>query len=308
MKIYHNVSAQQVSWVKSNKQQLEANKQIANLYYPESREEFVSLIKKLYAECQPFDIIGYSSNTLFLPSYKTEHLICTKDINSWHEEGGYIICDCGVNISQLSKIMVEKGYIGFEGLTDLPGTVAAGVYGNCGCRGCSVNEIADFITLLTPKGEIQKLNVTNLNLQYRSSSLKRGDIKGIIIDVYFKIRQGDAQELKQKSKANHLIRLKEQPSAANNLGTTFIGSKLTMRGLIYRQLEKLVKLVYRTEDSRKSFPIVLKLTCNKEFIPYVYYWNRYMFLTEESHPLFFKYYDFVKGLFRDARLEIEIRY
>ena len=155
MKILHNVSPQQISWVKSNKDRLEKNTSIANLYYPETTSELLDLLHNFRNSNQVFDIIGHSSNTLFLPSYKCDNLICTKELKSWHETDETIVCDCGVNVANLSKQMVAKGYVGFEGLTDLPGTIAAGVYGNCGCRGCSVNGLVQSFQLLLPDGSIK---------------------------------------------------------------------------------------------------------------------------------------------------------
>ena len=156
MKIYNNVSAQKVSWVKSNKKKLEErNSQIENLYYPENLEEFLDLIGKIRSKGEVFELIGYSSNTFFLPSYSVKHLICTKLLNKWYETDEMIVCDCGVNVATLSKEMVNKGYVGFEGLTDLPGTLGAAVYGNCGCRNCSVNDILEKITMLLPNGNVR---------------------------------------------------------------------------------------------------------------------------------------------------------
>ena len=42
MQVFHNVSTQKVSWVKSNREALEANNAaISNLFYPESTEELI---------------------------------------------------------------------------------------------------------------------------------------------------------------------------------------------------------------------------------------------------------------------------
>lgn len=308
MKIFHNVSPQQISWVKSNKDRLEKNTSIANLYYPETTSELLDLLHNFRNSNQVFDIIGHSSNTLFLPSYKCDNLICTKELKSWHETDETIVCDCGVNVANLSKQMVAKGYVGFEGLTDLPGTIAAGVYGNCGCRGCSVNGLVQSFQLLLPDGSIKDLGVNDLKLTYRSTSLKRGELTGVIITVTLKKVQGDAAELHKLMEENHQIRLSQQPSGANNLGTTFNGGgKLTIKGWLYRFMEKVVSRVYSNKDRRFTYPKVLKIMGKDKYVPYVYYWNRYMFLDETAHDFFYEYANFVKSLYKDARLEIEIK-
>ncbi len=308
MKKLENVSAQKISWIKSNKNILEDNKGIKNLYYPETLEEFKALIVSLNSKGDNYDVIGYSSNTLFLPSYSAEHVICTKFINTWEDKEDAFVCDCGVAVSKLSKYAIEQGYKGFEGLTDLPGTLAAGIYGNCGCRGCSVNEVVESFTLLTPENRILTMTPGQLNLKYRSTSLKRKEQKGVILQITLKRQIGDACELLKIAEYNHKIRKQQQPSGENNLGTTFNGvSKRTFKGHIFNVLEKFIQLFTGSRDRRKSFPLTLKLVGEARFTPYIYYPNRYMFLDEKSHIIFSSYYNFLKTLYKDVRLEIEIK-
>ena len=308
MKILNDISAQQISWVKSNKKALENVHGIQNLYYPESVCELTKLISDIRNKKETFDIIGYSSNTLFLPTYRAQHVICTKRINSWKETVDTIVCDCGVPVSKLSKWAVEQGYVGFEGLTDLPGTIAAGVYGNCGCRGCSVNSLVRSFTLLDSKNEIREYGVEDLKLQYRSSSLKRGELQGVILKVTLNKVIGNAAYLIAIADKNHKIRKMQQPSGYNNLGTTINGGSFpTIKGRFFRLVERFIRAVKKNKDSRICYPIVLKIMGKSRFIPYIYYWNRYMFLDVKSHELFNDYFIFLKSLYKDVRLEIEIK-
>lgn len=175
MKQYNDVSAQDISWVKSNRNVLGPIKGIRHLFYPESMQELVALVEELRAAGSPYLVIGYSSNTLFLPSFRIDNVISTKYLNHWEETETHIVCQCGVSVSLLSKEMVRKGYAGFEGLTDLPGTLAAAVYGNCGCRGCSVLSLVDHFTLLLPDGRTECQTPQNINPTLKSTALKRGE-------------------------------------------------------------------------------------------------------------------------------------
>lgn len=310
MNIFHNISAHKISWVKSNQEAFEeAGSNIRNLYYPENIEELIQLVIELKDKTlENVTIIGYSSNTLFLPSFSANNVICTKELNQWCETDQGIVCECGVCVSKLAKEAIGKGYVGFEGLTDLPGTIGAAVYGNCGCRGCSINALLDKVEILQPNGEITFLYVTDLNLQYRSSSLKRGEISGIILRVYLRKVLGNAERLKEMAASNHDIRKQQQPSGANNLGTTFIGGKVpTFKGRLFLYIEFFISKLTRTRDTRVNYPKVLKMIGKGRFSPYVYYWNRYMFSDKRAHLLFPEYIQFVKSLYKDAELEIEIR-
>ena len=308
MKTIHNISAQTISWVKSNKEALEDNSNaISHLYYPETIDELIYLYDELTKSHEHFELIGYSSNTLFLPSYHIDHLICIRKVDSWRETESQIICECGVNVARLSKAMVNAGYVGFEGLTDLPGTIAGAVYGNCGCRGCSINALVDSVDLLTIDG-IKCIQVSELKLAYRSSALKRKELDGIILRVFLRKTKGDVKELQTLAEKNHQYRKDFQPSGINNLGTTFNGGKcLTLKGWIIKKAERCVQILSHNNDTRKSFPMILRIIGKSCFVPYVYYWNRYMFIDARSHELFPKYEAFLKTMYKDVRFEIEIR-
>ena len=87
MRIEYNVSANKVSWVKSNKARLDESSLIENLYYPEDIEELKDLLLSLIQKKEPYEIIGFSSNTLFLPTYRTKHLICTRFVKTFEQIG-----------------------------------------------------------------------------------------------------------------------------------------------------------------------------------------------------------------------------
>lgn len=306
MKIEHNVSAQEVSWVKSNKECLQKSK-IDNLYYPESTDELIALVKEFQSKKEQFDIIGWSSNTLFLPSYHAKHLICTKKICKWVETDSEIICDSGVPVSQLAKYMVEQGLSGYEGLVDLPGTIASGVYGNCGCYGCSVLDPVKKIVLLDCNGSCREMSKEDLAPQNRSTKLKRGEIKGVVLKVVLDKVRGNKESLLQKSIQVHERRKLTQPSAANNLGTTFVARKQSFKGLLVFKMVSFFEKFPRKRNREDSYRFVLTLLGKSKFVPYIYSWKRYMFLDAKSHELFPRYRSFVKSLFKDFCQEIEIR-
>jgi len=308
MKILHNMSVQHISWVKSNKNLLEKYSNIENLYFPDNREELQDLIIQLNKNKENFIVIGYSSNTLFLPSFHIKHLICTKYVNKWIETECEIICDCGVSVSELSKYATEKGYIGYEGLHDLPGTVAAAVYGNCGCRGCSINSLLESFTVIDKDCNIHQYCNEDLHNTYRSTTLKRGELNGTILQVRLSKFQGNPTELKKIAYQNHAIRKSQQPTGTNNLGTTFNGGSVcTFKGMIYQFIERCISLFCFTKDRRITYPILLRVVGKAKFVPYIYNPQRYMFLDEHSHTIFSEYFYFYKSIFKDARLEIEIR-
>lgn len=306
---YNNISAQKVSWLKSNDIALERNSDaIKHLFYPESTEELLELATRFYKEDKRFEIIGWSSNTLFLPTYKVNNLICTKRMQRVKEADNRIICECGVSISALARKCVKKGCKGFYGLVDLPGTIAAAVYGNCGCYGCSVIDLIDHITFLNTEGKLINLTKEDLSPSYRSTSLKRKEINGIIIQVILKKDIGVPEKEKAKALKVEEERRKTQPNGINNLGSTFVlGDELSKKGHRYYWVVGNLRKWLRIKNKRILFSIALTLMGGHQFSPYLFDLGRWMFYDSKSYDLLFEYERFVKELFPKAHLEIEIR-
>ena len=84
--------------------------------------------------------------------------------------------------AKLSHPLVDTGIKGI----DLPGTVAAAVSGNPCYYGCSINSLLISFDLLKPDGGIETVYPDRLELSKRSSSLKRHELKGIILSVKLK--------------------------------------------------------------------------------------------------------------------------
>lgn len=117
--------------------------------------------------------------------------------------------------------MIERGYIGFEELIDLPGTIAASVYGNSSCYHCSIGDLLVNIEVLLPKGEIITLSADSLKLDCRTSIFKTKELKGVILSARLKKIKNDEVDVKALSEKYHLHRMTNQPGPADNLGSDF---------------------------------------------------------------------------------------
>ena len=304
----NNVPLQEVSWIKSDEALKDANKSCAaHLYYPETITELLELCRDFYRSGESFDLIAYASNTLLLPSYHPRHLVCTKRLKGMTEDEEHLICECGMAVRELALYCVEKGYEGFEGLIDLPGAVAAAIYGNAGCYGCRVATHLSHIELLGEDGEVCMVTPDELAFSFRSSALKRGELKGVVLRAVFKKVEGDKAVLAQRAEAAHRERKATQPSAANNLGSTMVGC--TQRTAWGHVIIPLARTLARFTRNRRQteVAVILLLTGYRRLRPYLFRMNRYMFLDARAHQLFPAYLDLMRKLYKDPRLEIEIR-
>ncbi len=308
MIIKNNVPLQEVSWVKSDESLKDVHaSSAAHLYYPERMDELIELCRGFYRRGEAFDLIGYASNTLLLPSYHPRHLICTKKLEEMVEDDICIMCECGVQVRQLAKFCVAHGYEGFEGLVDLPGTVAAAVYGNAGCYGCHVATCLSDVEILGEDGEVRMLKSSDMAFSFRSSAMKRGELRGVVLRVFFRKVTGDSKLLEQRAQEAHRQRKATQPPAANNLGTTMVGCKQrTMWGRIVIPMARTLARI--TRNSRQTeVAVILLLSGYWRLRPYLFRMNRYMFLDVRAHQLFPDYLRLMSKLYKDPQLEIEIR-
>ena len=60
-------------------------------------------------------------------------------------------------------------------------------------------------------------------------------------------------------------------------------------------------------QKKKKKEFLFRILGAKEIIPYVYSWNRFMWIDEKSHSLFWKYHELHKKMFNESKFEIEIK-
>lgn len=185
----------------------------------------MNLFEKIIVWCQKnyieAEIIGNTSNCYFLNYYNPLLVVSTIRLKNMRIDGNYIICDCGYNMSQLSRYCIYNGISGFEGFVDLPGTVGGAAINNSGCYGSLTSNVVESV-LIIKDGERKILTNNQLQYSHRNSILKSKRLKAVVLSVKFKIEnKEDPRLLKARAKTNQYLRKKFQETKYPNLGTTF---------------------------------------------------------------------------------------
>ncbi len=283
-------------------------------YEPESVSELQDLCLDLIQKNLSFDLIGHTSNTLYSPDYNCERMVSTRKLRKFEIGDKYIVCECGVPVRQLSIAAIELGLKGFEGTIDLPGTVAASLYGNAGCFGCSISSLLEEATIITFDGEVLTVDSKWFEFEHRSSVLKRKEKKAVILSVKLRKVYGNKEALKKISEDNHFDRKSTQPEAKNSLGSIFADSgKPTLLNYFLIFITKVYSIFLRLvvhdkkviEVKRKDF--LFWLLRAEDVKPYVRNWNWYQWTDEASHELFWKYVRLHKILYTKSIFEIDIK-
>lgn len=221
MIIKRNIPTYSISWLSDKDGSCTGI--INELYYPQTTEELVDLCQEFWSKDKRFYIFGHTSNSYFKPAFSPEIVISTLKLSSYSVLSDSVVAQCGAHLRKIAKDMVERGFVGFEGMIDIPGTIGAAVYGNAGAYGCEIANVVESVKFLDKKEGIVILSVADMQFSRRSSILKKGQKEGVILSVTLRMIHGDKSFLQSKSKESHLDRLRTQPGPQNNLGSCFVG-------------------------------------------------------------------------------------
>lgn len=282
---------------------------------PENYDELVTIGRFLYEKSLPFLTIGHTSNIYFRDSFSIDHVIDTRKLTQFNfvDNGSTIICDCGVHTSKLSKYAIENGIAGYEGMINLPGTVGGAIVNNSGCYNCSIENVLKSIELLTPEGEIIILDANCMNYQFRSSDIKTGKLKGIILRAFFDASQKDSSaKLIDIAKNNTHNRLTTQDSPAKNLGSTVNcnGYNKNFKNTLLRVILKFYRIFVTDpiKNYRLSKSLILILYGKCYLSKYISdkRMQCYLWKDHKADEYFDDYLDLIRRVYKRSSIEIEI--
>lgn len=132
-----------------------------------------------------------------------------------------LICTlCGTTLPSLSVYALKNSIVGFEGLCSIPATVGGAICLNAGAYG---NEISDrlvaYEVYLLKENKVCLKTVSKSDFSYRSSPIaKNGEI---LLNAYFSVENGSAEQIKARIERNKRLRAELQPVGAKCAGSYF---------------------------------------------------------------------------------------
>ena len=197
------------------------------IFYPKNLNDLYKLInlkKKFY-------MVGNGSNTLFL-NLKNTILISTKKMNSIEFDGEYVVAECGTALNVVMNKSLDKGLLGFEFLTGIPGTVGGALIKNAGANGGEISDVLVSVFFIKNGKEIE-VKKEEIEFKYRSSSIKRNEI---ITKAKFLLRKGDPDKARIQIKEYLNHRNNTQPVRWPSAGSVFKNPLPNYAGLIIENL------------------------------------------------------------------------
>jgi UDP-N-acetylmuramate dehydrogenase len=152
----------------------------------EVTENVVDTIRDVWATDEPWLVLGGGSNVLIADDGfdGTVLRMLTRGIDAAHSDGRVRVrVAAGESWDALVALAVGNGWAGIEGLSGIPGSCGAAPIQNIGAYGQELEsslvglEFLDFLT-----EELVYLSAAELELDYRTSALKRGR-EGVVLSI-----------------------------------------------------------------------------------------------------------------------------
>ena len=186
-----------------------------------SADEFAIAMQFIWEQELPHYVLGGGSNVLVSDKGVRGIVVLDKAKEVRFETGDNptVWCEAGVIFSNLANRCASKGLAGLEWAATVPGTVGGAVYGNAGAFGGDISGNLIYAELLTKNGR-EKYFVEQMGYGYRTSIMKRGEIKAIVLSALLRLKNSTKEEVSVKIEQFSERRKATQPPGAS-MGSMF---------------------------------------------------------------------------------------
>jgi len=187
---------------------------------PHGEEDLAALARLITAEGLPCFVLGRGSNVLVSDDGFPGLVLHLGSFFDWvRGEGQVIHAGASTDLPRLSNYAARRGLSGLEFAVAIPATVGGAVRMNAGAHGAAISTVLDSARIFHLTGTaLEILTASDLDLEYRSSSLRADDI---VCSATFILKPADRDGIAERMQSNRRHRAQTQPSAAPNAGSMF---------------------------------------------------------------------------------------
>ncbi|MDO4648890.1 MAG: UDP-N-acetylmuramate dehydrogenase [Eubacteriales bacterium] len=193
----------------------------ADLFLMPGTTEEIQKILALCKECEiPFFILGNGSNLLVSDQgYRGAVIQIYKNLNQVFVHGHRIVAQAGALLSTIAAAARNASLTGFEFAGGIPGTLGGAAVMNAGAYGGEMKQVLEEVTAMTPAGEVIHIPARELELEYRSSVIKKNH--WIVLEAVIELQPGDEDEIRDTMRDLSQRRIDKQPLEFPSAGSTF---------------------------------------------------------------------------------------
>ena len=198
---------------------------------PQNRRSVARLVAWAVEHGMPWHVVGLGSNVLF-PDDGIDGVVlklagdcATFDIDASGTSDGTqrarVDVGAGVVNAHLVRELLNRGWVGAEFLSLIPGTFGGAVAMNAGTKEGALKDILREVTLLRAGGgttDVETVSADALDLAYRHSALPAD---ALVLSGTIEVREGDADAARRRMKADRDRREETQPYRLPSVGSTF---------------------------------------------------------------------------------------
>ncbi len=195
-----------------------------------SVNELAQAIRLLWEEDLPYVILGGGSNVLVSDAGVRGVVVLNRARKVRFNGTAHpptVWAESGANLGLVARQAAMNGLSGLEWAAGIPGTVGGALYGNAGAHGSDMSgnqPVAEILHCMDMRqaGEAvrEEWSMEKLELNYRSSVLKRLPGKAVILAALLRLEPGDPAAIQAKLDELVAYRRKTQPPGAS-MGSMF---------------------------------------------------------------------------------------
>lgn len=186
-----------------------------------SADELAETMSRLWEMGVPYVLLGGGSNVLVSDRGVRGVVVLNRarDVRFDNGDRPKVWAEAGAVFANLARRCASHGLSGLEWAAAVPGTVGGAVYGNAGAFGGDVADSLIQAEVLSQAGR-ETWPVEKMAYGYRTSALKRGDLKGIVLLAEFGLERSTKEAVSVKIAQFSARRKATQPAGAS-MGSMF---------------------------------------------------------------------------------------
>jgi UDP-N-acetylmuramate dehydrogenase len=189
------------------------------LVTPENYEQVVTIIKTCKEKAVPFYVIGNGSNLLIKDGGIRGVIIKLTKLNKIEVNENRIVAGGGAPLVGVSQKALKSNLTGIEFACGIPGSVGGALTMNAGAYNGEMSQIVESATVVDKEGNIKNLNLNQLELGYRFSTVMKNSYT--VLEVTFKLQSGECDKIKARMDELTRRRTEKQPLEYPSAGSTF---------------------------------------------------------------------------------------
>lgn len=181
--------------------------------------ELEAVLDMARQEKQPYIVIGGGSNILCSDSGFSGMVIkLGKQFEEVAVKEDKISAGAAVRLTKLAHLAEEKGLAGLSFAVGIPGTLGGAIFVNAGAYNQSIGELIENISLYKPKLEVELIDASRVEFDYRKCTLPS---QGIIIGATLQLKPADRKAIRREMEEFRERRRLTQPMAKLTAGSVF---------------------------------------------------------------------------------------